>query len=171
MGEHSGRISLYLSVLGHQCFSNRSHFTPFIAVESRTVLHISLMSSTTLIFLLGRHWQFFILPDDTRTFCFKTLEVTHKNHRVQFLASTRPPKNQTICLRALSKCFLVLGNFPGSLLQCPIALSVNNLFLISSLNLPCLSFMPFPQILSLFTREKRSVPAPPLPLRGNCRPL
>ena len=52
----------------------------------------------------------------------------------------------------------------GSLFQCMTTLSVKNLFLISSLNLPCHSLTPFPQVLSLVTKENRSAPAPPLPL-------
>lgn len=56
---------------------------------------------------------------------------------------TRPPKNQTIYLRALSKLFLNSGKhsaMTGSLVilfQCLTTLSVKYLSLISSLNLPC----------------------------------
>jgi len=49
----------------------------------------------------------------------------------------------------------------GSLFQFPVILSVENLFMISSLNLP---FMELSLVLSLVTRERRSVPAPLLPL-------
>ena len=56
------------------------------------------------------------------------------------------------------------GHFPGEDVLVPDHSIVKNLFLISNLTLPNHSFMPFPQILLLVTRERRSVPAPPLPI-------
>lgn len=58
----------------------------------------------------------------------------------------------------------------GSLFQCPNHPLMKNLYLISSLNLLFHSFIPFPPVLSLITREKRSVLVPPLSLWGNHRP-
>lgn len=55
--------------------------------------------------------------------CLK-LEGTHKGHRVQLLAPQRPPKNQAICLRTLSRPFLktdklsATTTFLGRLFQC-----------------------------------------------------
>uniref|UniRef100_A0A8B9ZXF8 G-protein coupled receptors family 1 profile domain-containing protein n=1 Tax=Anas zonorhyncha TaxID=75864 RepID=A0A8B9ZXF8_9AVES len=59
--------------------------------------------------------------------------------------------------------YFLLGNCQ-QLFQCVTPLLVKNLFPISILNLPCRSLTPFPLVLSLVTRENRSVPAPPLPL-------
>ncbi|XP_068539660.1 proto-oncogene Mas-like [Anas acuta] len=59
--------------------------------------------------------------------------------------------------------YFLLGNCQ-QLFQCVTSLLVKNLFPISILNLPCRSLTPFPLVLSLVTRENRSVPAPPLPL-------
>jgi len=52
----------------------------------------------------------------------------------------------------------------GSLLHCPTILSVKNLFLMSYLNFPWCSFIPFPHVLPLVTRERRSPTPAPLPL-------
>uniref|UniRef100_A0A8B9SGK1 G-protein coupled receptors family 1 profile domain-containing protein n=1 Tax=Anas platyrhynchos TaxID=8839 RepID=A0A8B9SGK1_ANAPL len=59
--------------------------------------------------------------------------------------------------------YFLVGNCQ-QLFQCVTPLLVKNLFPISILNLPCRSLTPFPLVLSLVTRENRSVPAPPLPL-------
>jgi len=67
-------------------------------------------------------------------------------------------------LRALSKCLSNTDSLGasttslGSLFQCLTTLSVKKCLLMSSLNLPCNSFEPFPHVLSLDTREKRSAP-------------
>ncbi|KAK4823085.1 hypothetical protein QYF61_025707 [Mycteria americana] len=69
---------------------------------------------------------------------------------------------------ALSKCLLNTDGLGasttslGSLLQCLTTLLVKKCFLTSSLNLPWHSFEPFPHVLSLDTREKRSAPPSPL---------
>lgn len=51
----------------------------------------------------------------------------------------------------------------GSFFQHSTSLQVKNLFLIPNLNLPWHNIRPFPQVLSLLSGEKRSVPAPLLP--------
>lgn len=63
---------------------------------------------------------------------------------------------------ALSKLFLNRDRLSAvtvplcNLFQCWVTLWVKNLFLVSSLTLPWLSFMQFPRVLSLVTRVKRS---------------
>lgn len=81
-----------------------------------------------------------------------------------------------MCLGAVSKHLLNSSKFGtvttslGCLLQCPTTLPVKNLFLISSVDLSCRSLKPFPQVLLLITREKRSATAYLLPSGGSCRP-
>lgn len=57
-------------------------------------------------------------------------------------------RSHNMCLRAWSMCFwncfrLVCGHSLASLFQCPATLCAKKIFLISHLNLPSLSFMPF----------------------------
>ena len=55
----------------------------------------------------------------------------------------------------------------GSLFQWPTTLSVKKFFLMANLNFPSCSFFPFPYVLLLVTRKRRSKPPPLLsPLRG-----
>ena len=77
-------------------------------------------------------------------------------------------------LRALSKCLLNTDRLRasttslGSLSQGLTTLSLKKCFLTSSLNLSWCSFEPFPHVLSLDTREKRSssFPDSPFPAAG-----
>lgn len=90
------------------------------------------------------------------------LEGTKKNDGVQLLAPHRTPKNQTINLRALSRCFIWAGKLgapttsPERLFQCLITLLVKNYFHITNLNLLCCSFMTLSLVLLLVTRIRRS---------------
>ena len=78
---------------------------------------------------------------------------------------TAPPKNQTMRLRALSKCFLNSSRLGAvttalwGLSQCPTTLWVQNLSLTPSLTLPCPSSMPFPWGHSSSQCEANSVPS------------
>ena len=96
-----------------------------------------------------------------------TIRITESNYRLQ---TSTTQKNQTIWLRTLTRIFLNSGNLGamttvlGSLFWHLIMF-----FLISNLNLPCCSSMPFPQALSLAIRERRWAPDPPLPLMRSRR--
>ncbi|KAJ7417988.1 cAMP and cAMP-inhibited cGMP 3',5'-cyclic phosphodiesterase 10A [Willisornis vidua] len=86
--------------------------------------------------------------DEYRIIEYPEFEGTHKDYQVLLWDLHRTiPKSHIMCLRALSKCFLIserLGavtTFLESLLQCPTTLWLKNLFLIPNLNLPQLSFM------------------------------
>lgn len=96
------------------------------------------------------------------------LEETHQDHWVPLLALHRHRRSPTMCLIALSKAFWTQArgcdHFLGSLFQCSNALLAKNLFLISNLKLSPLGFVPFSWVLSLVSRVKRLVPAPPLSL-------
>lgn len=89
------------------------------------------------------------------------LEETYEYHQVQ-LPDTP----------GLTKCLLNADSHGtstislGSLLQYLATLTVKTFFLIPSLNLPCCSFVPFPRVVSLITREKRS--APPIISNSTC---
>lgn len=78
-----------------------------------------------------------------------------------------PPRIPSICLRALSKCFLNIWQawchdpFPGEPILVPTALWVENLFLTSNLNLSSHCFLPFPWVLLLVTAEKNEISACP----------
>lgn len=77
------------------------------------------------------------------------LEWTHQDQQVQLLPLHRISQISHIHLRALCKCFLkrvrlgVVATFLGSLFWCLATLWVQKLSLISTLNLPWLSFRPF----------------------------
>ena len=61
-------------------------------------------------------------------------------------------RNHTLCPRVLSKCFLsscCSDHWPGEPVQCSSTLQGKNILLLSSLNLPQLSFMLFPWVLTL----------------------
>jgi len=71
--------------------------------------------------------------------------------------------SKSVVQRLLQQALAGLVPWPltslGSLFQCPTTVLVKNLFLMSSLNLPCPSYKPILWILLLATREKRSAPA------------
>lgn len=109
-------------------------------------------------------------------------ELESQNHRISWVTSdpqrslsSTPgfaqdhPKNQTICLRVLSKHFLDFSRLGataslGILFQCPNSLLVKDHLLISSLYCPCHRYKPFPWVLSMVTRKKRLVLTLLLPL-------
>lgn len=76
---------------------------------------------------------------------FTELEGNQKAHWVQLLGPHKPPKNQTRCLRELSKYFLNSGRLGAvttalvSLFQCPTTFSMKEPF--TDIRLLCCSFM------------------------------
>lgn len=91
----------------------------------------------------------------------------YKNHVIQLLDQSRADQKLQHVVKPLSKCLLdtdrpgALTMSLGSLFQCITTLSLKKHFLTTNLNVPWHTFEPFPHILSLDTREKRSAPSPP----------
>jgi len=106
---------------------------------------------------------------------YPTLEGTYKDHWVQFLGPQRTNQKSDHVTESTVQTFPELWELAamvtalGSLFLCLTTFSVKNFFLISNLNFPCCNFMPFPQVLLLVTRKKRSASAPPVPSWGSCR--
>lgn len=101
------------------------------------------------------------------------LELHHWSSKI--IESNRPTtsgltKNERILIRTFFKCHLNTDRHRtsttslGSLFQCLTTITVKTHFLMSHPNLPWCYFVPFPCVLSPVTREKSSVPPPPLPL-------
>lgn len=115
-----------------------------------TFLYIS-----TIHWLFDSMWCLLMLSITSDLIEYLELEEIHKARQVHLL-----PKNQTMCLRCLSPNCLNSGRLNavttalGSMFLCSTTLLVKNLYLTSTLNLPCHSSMLFSWVLSLSSERR-----------------